>query len=74
MSLLHKGGGPNSPKMQEAMKDPEVKSFVEKVMKKLGPIMGMMGGEGGGVSPGFGGTAAPSGRNPPKPTFDEEVD
>lgn len=39
-------GGLQSPKLQEAMKDPEVKSFIEKVQKKLGPIMGMMGGAG----------------------------
>ena len=73
------GGGVNSPKMQEAMKDPEVRSFVEKVTTKLGPLLGMMGGGMGGMGGGMGGmggagAGAPPSRNPPGATFDEEVD
>ncbi len=57
--------------MQEAMRDPEVKSFVEKVMKKLGPLMGMMGGD---AMPGFGSATASSEQNSYQPSFEEEVD
>ncbi len=71
------GGGLNSAKMTEAMKDPEIKAFMDKVTKKLGPIMGMMGGGAGGMGGmgGMGGFPSPppssAGRGP---TFEEEVD
>jgi hypothetical protein len=66
------GGGLNSPQMQEAMKDPEVKRFMDKITSKLGPLMGMMGGMGGMGGNPFGGRAAPA--EPEIPRFDEEVD
>ncbi len=57
------------------MKDPEVRSFVEKVTTKLGPLLGMMGGGMGGMGGmGGAGAGAPPSRNPPRSTFEEEVD
>lgn len=82
-SSVMSGGGMQSPAFTEAMKDPEVKSFMDKVMKKLGPLMGAMGGGGmpgmggmggmpgmGGGMPGFGG---PMGGGS-MPHFEDEVD
>ena len=41
-SMMGGGGTPNP--SDPALNDPEVKAFMEKLQKKLGPLMGMMGG------------------------------
>lgn len=72
MSVMS-GGGPNSPAAAKAMQDPEVKAFMEKVTKKLGPLMGGMGG-----MPGMGGMGGmggkPSSSAPSQPYMEPEVE
>ena len=43
------GGAPDMAKMQELMSDPEVGPAMQKLMEKMGPMMGGMGGMGGTV-------------------------
>lgn len=55
------GGAPDMAKMQELMSDPEVGPAMQKLMEKMGPMMGGMGGMGGMPGGGFGGAGGMGG-------------
>jgi len=47
LSSMMSGGGLDMSKIQQCMSDPEVAPVFQKLMKKMGPMMGGMGGMGG---------------------------
>merc|ERR1712151_768536 len=46
-SSMMSGGGLDMSKIQQCMSDPELAPVFQKLMTKLGPMMGKMGGAGG---------------------------
>merc|ERR1719343_531213 len=51
-SSMMSGGGLDMSKIQKCMSDPELAPIFQKLMSKLGPMMGNMGGMGGSAGMG----------------------